>query len=68
MAKRASIIDYPREGLDKSIWNTEDKELDLQPDIRADIGDIVYSFLDDMDLPESAVLSVLLPSAFLRFS
>lgn len=60
----ASVLDYPREELDQEIWNVENG-LELQPDIHDQIVDIVQSFLDDMDLPEEALLDVLIYGSIL---
>lgn len=56
--RTASIIDYPRDQLDKTIWDTSSDDLRLQPEIQDQIVDITHSFLDDMDLPESALIDV----------
>jgi len=65
MVKKASIIDYPRRELDKSIWKIDDEELALQPNIKDDIADIVGSFLDDLDLPEESIIDVLIYGSIL---
>ena len=62
---RASIIDYPREGLDKTIRNVSKEELDLQPKIKDEIVDIVESFVHDLDLPEDAVIDVFIYGSIL---
>jgi len=65
MAQTASIIDYPREELDKSIWKTDGEDLQLQPGIKDEIADIVGSFLDDLDLPEEAIIDVFIYGSML---
>jgi hypothetical protein len=65
MARKASIIDYPREGLDESIWDIDGNTLKLQPRINDEIVDITRSFLDDLDLPEEAIIDVLLYGSML---
>jgi hypothetical protein len=65
MQLAASILDYPRTDLDKSIWDTTGKELDFRPEIRDDIEDIISSFLDDLDLPPEALLDVFIYGSIL---
>jgi len=65
MPQTASIIDYPRNALDESIWQINGEELQLQPNIKDEIADIVGSFLDDLDLPEDAILDVLIYGSML---
>lgn len=61
----ASIIDYPRKELDTSIWNIEGEELELQPNIKDEIEDIIGSFLDDLNLPEEAIIDVFIYGSIL---
>ena len=63
--RTASIIDYPRDELDQSIWNVSGDKLTLQPQIQEQIADIVESFLDDMDLGRDAVIDVFLYGSLL---
>lgn len=65
MDKIGSIIDYPRLGLDQSIWSATDTSIDLQPEIRKDVEEIVASFLDDLDLPKEALIDVLIYGSLL---
>jgi hypothetical protein len=53
--KNASILDYVREGLDKAIWDVEGETVRLRSDIKAEIEDIVYSALDDLNLSPEAL-------------
>lgn len=61
----ASIIDYPREDLPKDIWDNSGDELKLQPTIRDEIEDIVFSFLADVNLPDDALIDVLIYGSIL---
>jgi hypothetical protein len=54
MSRLASIIDYVRDGLDPKLWEKDR----LRPEIRDEMEDIVYSMLDDLELPEQALLGV----------
>ena len=58
MSYSASIIDYPRAGLDESIWQIDRDTLQLQPNIKDEIADIIGSFLDDLDLSEDSIIDV----------
>jgi uncharacterized Zn finger protein (UPF0148 family) len=61
----AAIIDYPREDLPKDIWDTSNEELKLQPAIRNEIDDIVMSCLADLDLPDEALIDILIYGSIL---
>ena len=39
----ASILDYVRNQLDPNIWDVSEKEIKMQPKIKNEIEDIVYS-------------------------
>jgi hypothetical protein len=65
MPQTASIIDYPRKGLDEAIWDTTGEELQLQPNIRDEIEDIIGSFMDDLDLPTEALIDVFIYGSML---
>jgi hypothetical protein len=65
MNRKSSIIDYPRKELDKSIWDISDETLKLQPEIQDEIDDIISSFLDDLDLPEEAVIDIFIYGSIL---
>lgn len=64
MQKISSILDYPKKGLDPTIWDTSG-EIKLQPEVRSQIEDIVFSALDDLDLPDSAVTDLLIYGSIL---
>lgn len=53
--KLASVIDYIRDQLDQDIWSVEGDEVKLQPHVKEQIEDVVYSTLDDLDLPDEAL-------------
>lgn len=63
--KLGSIIDYPRDQLDQSIWDISGDEIQLQPEIKKEIMDIVYSALDDLDLPYDALKNVFIYGSIL---
>ena len=65
MLQTASIIDYPRTELDKTIWKTNGETLQLQPGIKDEIADIIGSFLNDLDLPEEAIKDVFIYGSIL---
>lgn len=53
-----SIIDYPKEVLNEEIWNKNGKVYTLNEEVEEFILDIVYTFLDSVDLPESSLVEV----------
>ena len=61
----ASVLDIPRDGLDKEIWDVNDEEIRLQPAIRDQILDVVDGFLDDTGIPDEALLGVLVYGSIL---
>ena len=52
---QASAIDYIRDQLSEEIWQVGGEEVKLQPAVRDQIEDVVYSALDDLDLPAEAL-------------
>jgi len=65
MLKFASILDYIRETLDRDIWDLSEKEVKLQPHVKDQIEDIVYSAIDDLELPDDAVKDVFIYGSIL---
>lgn len=63
--RHASIIDYPKEGLCKEIWDTTGGAFQLQPEIKDEIDDIVQSFMYDLNLPEEALIDVFIYGSIL---
>lgn len=62
---KASIIDYPRSGLDERIWNVKGKEINLQPKTRSDIEKIIREFLKEVNLPTSSLEDVIIYGSIL---
>ena len=62
---RASIIDYPREKLAEDIWDSSSGDPVLLEEISDEIEDIVYSFLDDVGIPEEALEDLLVYGSIL---
>jgi ribosomal protein S27E len=65
MKRTSSIIDYPRNKLDKSIWDTSGDEVKLVDKVEDQVLDIVHSFLDDFDLPKEALIDILIYGSIL---
>jgi len=61
----ANVLDYVREGLDNDIWDIETDNITLKNNVRDDIEDIIYSFLDDVSLPEDVLEGVFLYGSML---
>ena len=47
-----SAIDYVRDKLAKDVWDVTEDKVSLKTEIKNQVMDYVYSFLDDMDIPE----------------
>lgn len=62
---QASAIDYVREELDQEIWNISGEQVSLQPKVQDQIEDIVYSAIDDLDLPDNSVKDIFIYGSIL---
>ena len=62
--RTANVLDYVRSSLDSEIWEL-DGEITLQPAVQDDVEDVVYSFLDDVDIPADALQSIFIYGSIL---
>jgi hypothetical protein len=63
--KIGSVIDYIRDGLDDEIWDTTGEEVTLQENINNEVLDVVFSALDDLDLPQEALTGLFIYGSIL---